>query len=92
MYHNKGISLAGDNLTFREANEIFERETGMPIPVTYGWLASVMLFFVADVRLMFEWFSEKGFGANVEGLRAMDMVLRDFRMWVRGSKFAKKAT
>ena len=92
MYHNKGISLAGDNLTFREANEIFERETGMPIPVTYGWLASVMLFFVADVRLMFEWFSEKGFGANVEGLRAMDMGLRDFRMWVRGSKFAKKAT
>ena len=90
VYHNKGISLAGDNLTFREANEIFERETGMPIPVTYGWLASLMLFLVADVRLMFQWFAEKGFAADVGRLRAMDMGLRDFRMWVKGTKFAKK--
>ena len=90
MYHNHALSLAGDGLTFREANEIFERETGMPIPVTYGWLASVMLFLVKDVRLMFDWFSESGFNVDVGKLRGMKMGLRDFKTWVGGSKFGKK--
>ena len=35
QYRNKSISLAGDELTFKEFKDIFEKKTGETLPTTY---------------------------------------------------------
>lgn len=90
-FKNKGFELAGDNLTFEEAQAMFKEKTGKTMPVTYGFLASLLLWGVKDMGLMFRFFREKGFGADIEGLRAMDAGkgLQDFSAWVDGSSHVK---
>ena len=88
-YKNKGISLAGDELTFEEADQIFAEKTGQGIPVTYGFLASFALWALKDMGLMFRFFREEGFAADIGGLRKMSEGLQDFGTWVEGSKYGK---
>ena len=89
-YRNEAISLAGDDLTFEEANKIFKSKTGMEIPTTYGFIASLMLWLSKDVGLMFKFFRETQYGADVEALKRMSNVT-DFSAWVDGSNYARKS-
>jgi uncharacterized protein YbjT (DUF2867 family) len=91
-YKNKAISLAGDSLSLNEATEIFREETGLRggLPETYAWLGGAIRFAVADLRAMFGWFSESGFGVDVPDLRRRYPYLKDFRSWVREESAWKK--
>lgn len=89
VYKNKGISLAGDELTFEEANKIFLEKTGKEIPVTYGFLANFVLWAVKDLGLMFKFFVEKGYGADIATVRRLNKGLKDFPTWVEGSSYGK---
>ncbi|MCJ1315903.1 hypothetical protein MMC15_001223 [Xylographa vitiligo] len=90
-YRDKAYSLAGDELTWEEAEGVFREKTGRSIPTTYGFLASFVLWAVKDVGLMFRFIREKGFGADVKRLRGMKAGkgLRDFGMWAEGSMYGK---
>ena len=88
-YKNKGISLAGDELTFEEADQIFAKKTGQGIPVTYGFLASFTLWAIKDIGLMFQFFREEGFAADVGALRKMSEGLQDFGAWIDNSSYGK---
>ncbi|OZJ01497.1 hypothetical protein BZG36_05612, partial [Bifiguratus adelaidae] len=68
-YKERKISLAGDALTFEQANTIFEKTFRKPIPVTYGFIASILLWLVKDLGLMFKWFDQIGYDASVDELR-----------------------
>jgi len=50
-----------------------------------------MLWAIKDIGLMFRFFREKGFGADVEKLKAMTAGkgLKDFGMWAEGSTYGR---
>ena len=88
LYKNKCISLAGDALTFVEANKIFQEETGRPIPTTYGFVAGSTMFAIKEVRLMFQWFRETPYAADVKWLKQYGAAT-DFRTWIKKNGMGK---
>ncbi|KAF9536676.1 hypothetical protein EC957_009998 [Mortierella hygrophila] len=81
---NTAISIASDELTFQEIDDIFRKETGGPVGVTYGWLARLMIWMVKDLRTMFAWINERAYGADLEEL-AKTVKPTTFREWVKES-------
>ncbi|KAF9975414.1 hypothetical protein BGZ75_000551 [Mortierella antarctica] len=81
---NTAISIASDELTFQEIDDIFLKETGGPVGVTYGWLARLMIWMVKDLRTMFAWIDERAYGADLEEL-AKTVKPTTFREWVKES-------
>ena len=88
-YKNKAIPLAGDDLTFGEANEIFKAKVGRDLPTTFGFLSTLMLWLVRDVRLMFNFFDRSGFQVNIEEVKKLSAV-STFSQWLDHSSFMKK--
>ena len=68
-YRNRGISLAGDELSYEQATEVFREKTGQEMPTTFWIVVTLLFYFVADVRLMFEWFESDGYGVDIQRLR-----------------------
>ncbi|MCJ1440980.1 MAG: hypothetical protein MMC23_001466 [Stictis urceolatum] len=89
-YKNKSLNLAGDKLTFTEANKIFEEKTGNPIPTTYGIFASLLLFLSKDFRMMTKFWNDTGFGAVPAESKALHKMT-SFADWVDKSSFVKKS-
>jgi uncharacterized protein YbjT (DUF2867 family) len=65
----EAVDLAGEQLTNPEAAAIFSRV--MDRTVTFKRLPSVVIrLFMSEMRPMFTWFNEVGFGADVAAVRA----------------------
>ena len=77
---NERLSIASDELTFSELDEIFQQETVRPVDVTYGWLTSLMVWAIKDLNTMFSWINEREYGADLERLRRT-LEPTTFRMW-----------
>src|ERR1700761_9050002 len=69
QYSGRGISLAGDELTWTEGNEIFKRVVGKDFPLTFSLVGRALLFMVSDVNNMFKWLSEHRSGADIQELK-----------------------
>ena len=52
------------------------------MPTTIGTLASFGLWAIKDLGLMFKWFQEEGFGADVAACRKMQPGLLGFGDWI----------
>ncbi|KAJ5753990.1 uncharacterized protein N7511_008143 [Penicillium nucicola] len=90
-YQNQALSLAGDELTYDQFAEIFQRKTGQPIPSTYRLLCSVFMASMKDMGYMFKWFHDGGYKANIPELKKIHPGLKDFGTWLeKDSGFAKK--
>ncbi|PBP27988.1 NAD(P)-binding protein [Diplocarpon rosae] len=90
-YASRAISLAGDELTFEEANAIFVRGVGHDVPQTFAFLGRLLLWVVKDVGLMFKFFEEVGYSANIEELRGEYPGLRSLEDWLQTSEYAPNA-
>lgn len=77
-YKGQGIGLAGDELTWAQAAEIYKKNTGQDIPTTYEFIANLMLWAIADVGLMFRWFYTDGYRADIQALRKKHPSLLDW--------------
>ncbi|TEY35175.1 hypothetical protein BOTCAL_0600g00010 [Botryotinia calthae] len=84
-YNGRAISLAGDELTFGEANEIFESRLGKDILRTFNFVGSTLLWAIKDVGLMFSWFEERGYAADIKALRKEHPGLQSFGDWLKTS-------
>jgi len=84
-FSGQSISLAGDELTLEDAQKIFKEEMGYDMPVTYGFVGSAVRWAVKEMGVMFKWFGEYGYGANIPELRKMNPDLQDFRKWLKES-------
>ncbi|KAL3418674.1 NmrA-like family domain-containing protein 1-like protein 4 [Phlyctema vagabunda] len=91
-YSGQAISLAGDDLTFQEANDIFRNAAGTDMPTTWGFLVSLMLWLNGDLGLMFRFFENTGYAADIQSLRKRHPGLLSFSDWVKSSPFAKTKT
>lgn len=77
-YKNRAISLAGDEMTPAQAQQIFKEKTGEDLPEAYSIFATGLLWMVTDVRLMFKWFHDEGYGVDIQALRREHPALMDF--------------
>lgn len=87
-FAGRSISLAGDELTFEGANEIFKKKFGTDIPTTYGFVASGLLWAINDVGKMFKFFQDTGYGTDILSLRKERPELLSFEAWLETSVFA----
>lgn len=90
-YKNKAISLAGDELTFGQFNQIFREKLGYEVPTTFEFVARFIKWMVSELGIMFEWFDEEGCTADISRLRRMNPGMKDFGTWLETeSGFPKK--
>jgi hypothetical protein len=66
---NEALSVASEELSFRDMDEIFREKTGKGVPVTFGWLASAIIWGVRDLNTMFGFIGERDYGADLLWLR-----------------------
>jgi hypothetical protein len=81
-YRNQSLSIAGDELTFRELKGIFEKKTGKTLPTTFRLVSMFLNWMVKELGTMYKWFGEAGFGADVGELRGKHPGLKDFGKWL----------
>ncbi|KAL1845972.1 hypothetical protein Plec18167_009074 [Paecilomyces lecythidis] len=90
-YKGRGVSLAGDELTYDEMAKIFQEKTGQPVPTTFGPLCSLFLASMKDMGYMFKWFHDEGYKADIPQLRKTYPELKDFESWLeKESEFMKR--
>jgi uncharacterized protein YbjT (DUF2867 family) len=89
-YAGRAVSIAGDELTFEEANKIFKEETGKDMPIAPCLVGSGLRLLVGDLGAMFGWLGTDGYGADVVGLRKEYPELQSFRQWLQQSSAWRK--
>jgi uncharacterized protein YbjT (DUF2867 family) len=92
-YAGKAISLATDELTPREAEEIFKNVFGREMPRTYDFLGRTIKWLAHEqLGVMFKWFVDVGFGADAKEYTRKFPDMHSFEKWLREqSKFQKVA-
>ena len=90
QYSNTALSIAGDSLSFAQANEVFKGQTGKLMPLTFETLARTALWAVKDLGLMFSWFNKEGYGADTPSLKQMHPGLMNFETWLQQKSAWKK--
>ncbi|KAK2600129.1 hypothetical protein QQS21_005144 [Conoideocrella luteorostrata] len=85
QWMGRAVSLAGDDLSFRELQDVYRRTVGQELPQTYRILAHTALWWVKDAYMSFEWFSTAGYGADIPSLREQEPGLQTFEKWLRES-------
>ncbi|KAL1886625.1 Ubiquitin carboxyl-terminal hydrolase isozyme L3 [Paecilomyces lecythidis] len=78
----KFFSLAGDELTYDQMATIFKQKTGKDVPTTYRIPVWLMMKAVKELGVMFKWFKDEGYGADIAALRAINPQLKDFGTWL----------
>lgn len=76
----KRISLAGDDLSWAEMDDIFKAVTGSGAPTTYHFIGYALRWALSN---QMDWFRDVGFGANVEDCRKLVPGLLGFEKWLR---------
>lgn len=89
-YKGVAISLAGDELTFAQAEQVFKEILGFDIPVTFAIVGSGMKYMLKEMGTMFAWFAVEGFGADIPALRKEEPRLQDLRTWLKESSNFKR--
>ncbi|KAK4691940.1 hypothetical protein P7C71_g5170, partial [Lecanoromycetidae sp. Uapishka_2] len=81
-YRNKAISLAGDELTFDQMNEVFKHTLGYPVPTTFEFVARFIKWMVTDFGTMFKWTDEEGFDVDIAKLKKMNPGMMTLGDWL----------
>ncbi|KAJ4304867.1 hypothetical protein N0V90_000395 [Kalmusia sp. IMI 367209] len=83
-YKNKAVALAGDDVSLREAEEVFRMETGRRLPETYAFVARGLKGVLHEqLGIMFNWFKSDGFGVDIADARGKYPFVKDFRVWLK---------
>ncbi|EXJ90128.1 hypothetical protein A1O3_03197 [Capronia epimyces CBS 606.96] len=82
-YKNSAISLAGDELTQAQANEVFWKVLGRPMPRSYDFMATLLKKMIPELGIMFQWFVDQGYGSDLQQCRLLNKNMLDFEKWLR---------
>ena len=82
-FKNRSLSLAGDELNYKEASEVFHKVYGRPLPTTFSLLTTLMRWVVKDVGLMVKWFEEVGFTADIAECKRINPGMLNFESWLK---------
>jgi uncharacterized protein YbjT (DUF2867 family) len=89
QFSGKSISLAGDELSYSQVEEVFRKETGHPPPTTFAFIARLVLRMSEEMGTMFNFFEKEGYGADIKSLKEIHPELKNLSQWLRGSSLAK---
>ncbi|KAF2004775.1 NAD(P)-binding protein [Amniculicola lignicola CBS 123094] len=81
-WKGRKISLAGDELTFDQAKSIFEKKTGKTLPTTFTFLTRIILYMVKEFGLMYKWFGDVGYEADIQAVKTINPRVKDFGTWL----------
>ncbi len=84
----KALELAGDSLTMPQTAEILSRVIGRPVRFVEQSLEQVRRF-SAESALMYQWFMEDGYRADIPALRAIYPELTPLETWLRRTGWAQ---
>lgn len=87
------LEIAGSELTNAEAAKVFSRVLGKPVKFQRLPLPLVRLVLGREFYLMFRWFNEEGFKADIAGLRRAypEAQLQTLEEWLRNEGWHKRA-
>jgi uncharacterized protein YbjT (DUF2867 family) len=80
---NKSITLVGDDLTASEANDSFFKALHRPMPRTYGFLVSIMMYMVTEVGTMLKWFQQIGYKGDIAECKRINPEMLDLATWLK---------
>lgn len=81
----KAVGLAGDDLSFEEANTIFKRNVGYEMPQIWNVAGRGIRWAVDDAGRSMDWFEKVGFGVDIVALRKDGHDMQDFEGWLRAN-------
>ncbi|RDW77791.1 hypothetical protein BP6252_05844 [Coleophoma cylindrospora] len=84
-YKGWTITLAGDDLSFPEAKQIFKLTMEKNLPETFSFVGTLVKFMNREAGTMFKYCKEDGFGGDIEELRKEEPTLQDFETWLKQS-------
>ena len=89
----KELEIAGSELTNYEAAQVFSRVLGKPVKFQKLPLPLVRLILGREFYVMFRWFNEAGFKADIPGLRRAypEIHLHTLEEWLRNEGWHKRA-
>jgi uncharacterized protein YbjT (DUF2867 family) len=89
----KELEIAGSELTNVEAAHVFSRVLGKPVKFQKLPLPIVRLVLGKEFYVMFRWFNDAGFKANIPELRRKypEVHLRTLEEWLRNEGWHKRA-
>jgi uncharacterized protein YbjT (DUF2867 family) len=89
----KELEIAGSELTNPEATQIFSCVLGKPVKFQKLPLPLVRLILGKEFYVMFRWFNEAGFKADIPGLRRVypEIHLHTLEEWLRNEGWHKRA-
>ncbi len=89
----KELEIAGSELTNSEAAKVFSRVLGKPVKFQRLPLPLVRLILGKEFYVMFRWFNEAGFKADISGLRRAypEIRLQTLEEWLRSEGWHKRA-
>ncbi|KAK4981122.1 hypothetical protein LTR66_001474 [Elasticomyces elasticus] len=88
-FASRSISVAGDEMSFAQANAIFKSKVGYEMPQTSALLTRFIMWLAGDLGAMIRWFAAEGYGADLASLRAEHSDLLSFEEWVVESGWVK---
>lgn len=81
-FHNRAVSLAGDELTFAQANKVWQDKVGHPAPSTYSFLGTGLLWSSKEMGSMFRWFETDGYNVDIAELKKEHPGLQSLGDWI----------
>lgn len=83
-YKNAALSLAGDELSAKEAEKTFKEVTGKKMPLAPCIIGKGLKYWHQDtLGDMFAWFEKEGYGADVKECRTMNPNMLDYPTWLK---------
>jgi uncharacterized protein YbjT (DUF2867 family) len=89
----KELEIAGSELTNPKAAKVFSRVLGKPVKFQKLPLLLVKVVLGKEFYLIFRWFNESGFKADIQGLRSAypEIHLHTLEEWLRNEGWHKRA-
>jgi uncharacterized protein YbjT (DUF2867 family) len=89
----KELEIAGSELTYLEAAKVFSHVLGKPVKFRKLPLPLVRLILGKEFYVMFRWFNEAGYKADIPGLRRAypEIHLHSLEEWLREEGWHKRA-
>ncbi|KAL7919979.1 hypothetical protein ACQKWADRAFT_299817 [Trichoderma austrokoningii] len=89
QFSGRSISLAGDELSYAQLEDIFRKQTGHPPSTTFGFIARLVLRMSEEMGTMFTFFEKEGYGADIKSLKEVYPDLKSFSQWLGSSSLAR---
>lgn len=82
-FKSRAISLAGDDLSFDQMQKVYKEVKKTEPPHTWGLVVKAVFWFSAEMRTMFNFFANEGYGANIADLKKIHPGLKDVKAFLK---------